>query len=75
MKNALSATSASSAVRPLSAARRREQAATFGFRESLDRIPQRGPGNRSAVRAQMALEARHVGLAGFAQGPADGLLN
>src|SRR5262249_8631514 len=44
-------------------------------RKALDRIAQRRPRNRRTVRAQIALQPRHVGLARFAQRPSDRLVN
>ncbi len=52
-----------------SAARRRR------CRKPFDRVAQRRARNRGAVGAEIALEARHVGLAGLAQRPADRFLN
>src|SRR5262249_7915840 len=44
-------------------------------RESFNRVPQRRPRNGRSVRAEVALEPPFVGLARFAQHPADRLLD
>src|SRR5437762_3780580 len=56
-------------------ARLLQQHCAASRRKPLDRVTQRRPRDRGPVRAQIAFEPNHVGLASLAQRPADGLLN